>query len=123
MNVEIAIKLRGARLTAWQKLLADTGLSFDGPVDRIALVWDADELIATASRKENLFKYIAVKPNRQGEDLTATVISALRADAFSEGYGHLFLYTKPENEEIFSSLFFYLLFCHDFILRFYRIFY
>jgi [citrate (pro-3S)-lyase] ligase len=107
MNVEIAIKLHGARLIAWQKLLADTGLSFDEPVDRIALVWDREELIATAARKENLFKYIAVKPNRQGEDLTATVISALRADAFSEGYKHLFLYTKPENEKIFSSLFFY----------------
>lgn len=107
MNVEIAIKLRGARLTAWQTLLGDAGLSVDGPVDRIALVWDGDELIATASRRENLFKYIAVKSNRQGEDLTATVISALRSDAFSEGYDHLFLYTKPENEKIFSSLFFH----------------
>lgn len=107
MNVEIAIKLRGARLTAWQTLLRDTGLSFHEPVDRIALVWDGDELIATASRRENLFKYIAVKPSRQGEDLTATVISALRSDAFSEGYDHLFLYTKPENEGIFASLFFY----------------
>ena len=107
MNVEIATKLRGASLTAWQTLLKDTGLSFNEAVDRIALVWDGDELIATASRRENLFKYIAVKPNRQGEDLTATVISALRSDAFSEGYKHLFLYTKPENEAIFSSLFFY----------------
>lgn len=107
MNVEIAINLHGARLIAWQKLLTDAGLSFDEPVDRIALVWDGEELIATASRKENLFKYIAVKPSRQGEDLTATVISALRGNAFSEGYKHLFLYTKPKNEEIFSSLFFY----------------
>ena len=107
MNVEIAIKLRGARLTAWQALLKDAGLSFDEPVDRIALVWDGDELVATASRRENMFKYIAVKQNRQGEDLTATVISALRSDAFAEGYKHLFLYTKPENEKIFSSLFFY----------------
>ena len=107
MNVEIAIRLRGTRLIAWETLLKDAGLRVDEPVDRIALVWDGDELIATASRRENLFKYIAVKPDRQGEDLTATVISALRTDAFSEGYKHLFLYTKPENEGIFSSLFFY----------------
>ena len=107
MNVEIATRLHGARLIAWQKLLTDVELSFDEPVDRIALVWDGDELIATASRKENLLKYIAVKPSRQGEDLTATVISSLRADAFSEGYKHLFLYTKPKNEGTFSSLLFY----------------
>lgn len=107
MNVEIATNLRGPRFIAWKKLLTDAGLSFDGPVDRIVLVWDGDELVATASRRENLLKYIAVKSSRQGEDLTATVISSLRTDAFSEGYNHLFLYTKPKNEEIFSSLFFY----------------
>ncbi len=107
MNVEIATKLRGKKLLAWQMLLESSGLSTDEAVERIALVWDNDELIATASRQENLFKCIAVKPNRQGEDLTATVISALRSDAFSDGCKHLFLYTKPENEKIFSSLFFY----------------
>lgn len=107
MNVEIITKPRGAKLTAWQALLNDSGLAIGEPLDRVVLVWDADELIATAARKENIFKYIAVKSDRQGEDLTATVISALRSDAFSEGYRHLFLYTKPENERIFSSLFFY----------------
>ena len=107
MNVEIVTKLRGAKHTAWQALLTDSGLTVGEPVDKTVLVWDGGELIATASRCENIFKYIAVKANRQGEDLTATVISALRSDAFSEGYKHLFLYTKPENERIFSSLFFY----------------
>ena len=107
MNVEIATKLRGAKLTAWQELITAAGLAPGEPVDRIALLWDGDELVATASRTENLFKYIAVKANRQGEDLTATVISALRADAFSDGHSHLFLYTKPENASVFSSLFFY----------------
>ena len=107
MNVEIVTKLRGAKHTTWQALLTDSGLTVGEPVDKTVLVWDGDELIATASRRENIFKYIAVRPDRQGEDLTATVISALRSDAFSEGYKHLFLYTKPENARIFSSLFFY----------------
>ena len=107
MNVEITTKLRGTKLIAWQKLLESSGLSTDEAVDSTALVWDNNELIATASRQENLFKCIAVKPDRQGEDLTATVISALRSDAFANGYKHLFLYTKPENETVFSSLFFY----------------
>ena len=107
MNVEIVTKLRGAKLASWEKLLHESGLTVGEPVDKTALVWDNDQLVATASRCENLFKYIAVETSRQGEDLTATVISALRSDAFAEGYKHLFLYTKPENERIFSSLFFY----------------
>ena len=44
---------------------------------------------------------------RQGEGLTATVLTALRQDAFQAGYDHLFLYTKPKNKYMFSSLFFY----------------
>ena len=107
MNIEITTKLRGTKLTAWRSLLSDSGLSTDEQVDRTVLIWDEDELIATGSRVENIFKYIAVKADRQGEDITAKLISALRADAFDDGYKHLFLYTKPENERIFSSLFFY----------------
>ena len=107
MNVEIVSKLRGTRLEAWKALLNDADLTCGEPVDRTVLVWDGDELVATASRFENIFKYIATKQSRQGEDLTATAISALRTDAFADGYKHLFLYTKPKNELIFSSLFFY----------------
>ena len=107
MNVEIVSKLRGTRLEAWKALLHDADLTCGEPIERTVLVWDGDELVATASRFENIFKYIATKHTRQGEDLTATAISALRTDAFDDGYKHLFLYTKPKNELIFSSLFFY----------------
>ncbi len=107
MNIEITSKLRGTKLAAWRSLLARSGLSSNEEVDRVVLIWDNDELIATASRCENLFKCIAVKADRQGEDITAKLISALRTDAFGDGYKHLFLYTKPENERIFSSLFFH----------------
>lgn len=107
MNVEITSCLRGSRLREWKKLIEASGLIADTSVDQTVLVWDGDELVATGSRAENIFKYIAVKADRQGEDLTATVISALRKEAFADGYKHLFLYTKPENKMIFSSLFFY----------------
>lgn len=107
MNVEITSCLRGTRLREWKKLIEESGLIADAQADQTVLVWDEDELVATGARAENIFKYIAVKANRQGEDLTATVLSALRREAFADGYKHLFLYTKPENERIFSSLFFY----------------
>jgi len=71
------------------------------------LIWDDDELAATGSRDGELIKYMAVDPLRQGEDLTATLLTQLRQDAFSCGISHLFLYTKPRNRLMFQNLFFY----------------
>ena len=107
MNLEITHRLRGTKLEAWKTLLNKAGLVFEGDVGETVLIWEGDTLLAAGSRQAYLLKYIAVDPERRGEDLTATVLSALRTEAFKEGYDHLFLYTKPENREIFSSLFFY----------------
>ena len=87
--------------------MARTGLEPDENREQTVLVWDNDTLIATGSRQENLLKCIAVDPTRQGEGLLATVLTALRQEAFRNGYRHLFLYTKPQNEYLFRSLFFY----------------
>ena len=91
----------------WEQLLKKTGLQPEAAPEFTVLVWDDGQLIATGSRDGNLLKYLAVDPMRQGEDLTATVLTQLRQDAFAAGHRHLFLYTKPKNQFMFSSLFFY----------------
>ena len=107
MNIEITQCLRGAKLEAWKTLLNKAGLTFEGEVGETVLIWEGESLLAAGSRDAYLLKYIAVNPEHRGEDLTATALSYLRSEAFKEGYDHLFLYTKPENKEIFASLFFY----------------
>lgn len=107
MEIELLPVLRGRKLNTRARFLAAAGLEADTDVDSTVLVWDGDDLIATGSRKENILKCIAVDSARQGEGLTATVLTHLRQDAFSAGYDHLFLYTKPKNLLQFSSLFFY----------------
>jgi len=107
MNVELHPRLRGIKLNIWKEFLARAGLDADGSVERTALVWDGEALVATGSRQGNLLKCIAVDAARQGEGLTATVLTALRQDAFEAGHTHLFLYTKPQNRFMFSELFFY----------------
>lgn len=87
--------------------LAQAGLEADQSVERTVLIWDEGALIATGSRQGSLLTCIAVDPFRQGEGLTPTLLTQLRQDAFAAGYRHLFLYTKPKNEFMFSSLFFY----------------
>jgi [citrate (pro-3S)-lyase] ligase len=107
MDVELVRSLRGAKRDAWVAFLDRAGLEADEQVQSTVLIWDEGQLIATGSRQDNLLKCIAVDDSRQGEGLTATLLTHLRQDAFSEGYSHLFLYTKPKNNVMFSSLFFY----------------
>lgn len=107
MYVELTHRLAGEKLKKWQTLLLSAGLTPEEPPETAILVWQDEDLIATGSRVGNLLKYIAVSPAHQGEDLTATVLTGLRQDAFDCGHSHLFLYTKPGNEWMFTGLFFY----------------
>ena len=107
MYTEILSRLSGTKLNKWERFIEKAGLLPDLLVEKTVIVWNEDEIAATGSRYDNILKLIAVDPSHRGEDLTSTVISELRRDAFGDGYRHLFLYTKPENEAIFTSLFFY----------------
>ena len=107
MDVELVSRLSGTDLEQWQALLRRAGLEPDKGSDSTVLIRDGGELIAAASRRENLLKCIAVDDSRQGEGLTATLLTALRQDAFQSGHRHLFLYTKPQNRYLFGDLFFY----------------
>ena len=107
MFVDSVSYLSGINKKCWQEFLLRAGLTPDENIRQTVLVWEGDTLIATGSRQENLLKCIAVDPARQGEGLLATVLTALRQEAFREGHRHLFLYTKPANEYLFRSLAFY----------------
>ena len=107
MELEQVSIFRGRKRQMWEAFLLRAGLTPDENLQRTVLVWDNQQLVATGSRQGNLLKCIAVDEDRQGEGITATLITALRQDAFDAGHQHLFLYTKPQNEFMFGSLFFY----------------
>ena len=107
MDIELLSNLQGKKRNIWLDFLTKAALTAEELPEKTVLVWDGDALIATGSRQGNLLMYIAVDEMRQGEGLTATVLTALRQDAFEAGFDHLFLYTKPKNKYMFSSLFFY----------------
>ena len=107
LDTELCLRLRGRKKDIWKAFLAKAGLEADEAVESTVLVWDGETLIATGSRQGNILKCIAVEESRQGEGLTATVLTALQQDAFEMGHRHLFLYTKPKNLQMFASLFFY----------------
>ena len=107
MEIELLSLPQGRKHKLWTDLLARAGLKTDYNIEQTVLIWEDGTLIAAGSRQENLLKCIAVDAGRQGEGLTATLLTTLRREAFQKGYDHLFLYTKPANRHLFSSLFFY----------------
>ena len=107
MDIELSGPLQGQKKRLWQEFLSRAGLEADEGLERTCLIWEGDEIIATGSRQDNLLKCIAVDDLHQGEGLTGTLLTQLRQDAFQSGHSHLFLYTKPKNKYMFSSLFFY----------------
>ena len=107
MYSESEKQLTGRKKALWEAFLARAALKPDEDLDQTVTVWDEGEIIATGSRKGNLLKCIAVDPARQGEGLTATVLTELKQEAFREGHRQLFLYTKPRNRMLFQPLFFY----------------
>ncbi|PKK40356.1 [Citrate [pro-3S]-lyase] ligase [Clostridiaceae bacterium JG1575] len=88
-------------------------LPFDPTVDQTVVIRDQDRIVATASRTGEVFQYIAVAPEHQGENLTAALLNHLMQDAFREGIYHYFIYTKPEMAPLFERTGFRLLVAHE----------
>ena len=107
MDIELIYGLQGRKKALWQAFLAKAGLEPDEDLQATVLIWEDGQIIATGSRQDHILKCIAVDDLHQGEGLTGTLLTSLRQDAFSQGHKHLFLYTKPKNKWMFSSLFFY----------------
>lgn len=107
MYIELVNRLDSRKKKIWQDLLTSVGLKAGDDAEQTVLLWDGEKLVASGSRDGSVLKYIAVAPEYQGEDLTARVLVELRKEAFSQGIDHLFVFTKPQNEKMFGSLFFY----------------
>lgn len=96
--------LQGKWLEKLQLFLASCQLETDPALDFTVLVLQDEQIIATGSLCGDTIRCVAVAPAHQGEDLCATVITALVQRAAEKGIGHLLLYTKPHNGLLFAPL-------------------
>ena len=107
MEIELITQFSPGKYRAWCDLLSRAGLVPDEAFDQTVLVWEGTTLAAAGSRFGQILKCMAVDPAFRGSDLTSTVLTTLRQEAFRAGHQHLFLYTKPENRFLFSQLLFH----------------
>lgn len=89
----------------YKDLLDSCGLRDERDSDFVLLLLDEEgALAATGALRGNVLKQIAVSKSMEGQGLCAKVVSELVTEAVSRGESHLFLYTKPGNESVFSDL-------------------
>lgn len=62
-----------------------------------------EQIIATASRAGNVFKYFGICRDCQGENLSGILLDALIDEAFQSGIYHYFIFTSPENSRFFEG--------------------
>lgn len=86
------------------KFLGKLGLRLDTDVDYTLVMKEQNVIKATCSKAKNVLKCFAVDLDLRGEGITSTLISKLIDKLFEEGIYHSFIFTKPENIAIFTSL-------------------
>lgn len=107
MYMDFGTPFTGEKLRKLIAFLNATGLDYDRNVQYSICLMDKEEIVATGSLDKNVFKCIAVREDRQGEDLMSKILTALRHEAVAKGFSHLFLFTKPNNLRLFADFGFY----------------
>ncbi|GAA0123693.1 MULTISPECIES: [citrate (pro-3S)-lyase] ligase [Clostridium] len=79
-------------------------LDLDNDVDYTVVIRQEGEIKATCSKAKSVFKCFAVSEELRGEGVSAILLNGLNDRLFEENIYHSFIFTKPENIEIFSGL-------------------
>ena len=93
-----------------ESFLSSNSLRLDD-VDYMAAIYplDSDEMLACGGIKGNLLKCIAVSEQLRDTGMSTRLVSHLVTTAMQQGYRSVKVFTKPSNQDIFSSLGFHLL--------------
>lgn len=86
-----------------EALLAEQDLTYEADIDYTIGLFRDHRLIATGSLAGGVIKAVATTESARGENLTATVLSYLKLNAYHRGIESLFLYTTPANREFFTA--------------------
>ena len=104
MDLHYGYPFTGSRLDKFKTFLEEQGLVYDEQVQFSVCIMDGDIITASGALDANVLKCIAVDPKYQSEGLSARIVTELINKAAECGQHHLFIFTKPENMELFSSM-------------------
>lgn len=90
-------------------LLASVGLSLDADIEFFVTARNRGRLVGCLGLAGSIIKGAAIDPGMQGANLVGRMLVELRYEALALGRNHLFVFTKPEFADRFSSTGFHLL--------------
>jgi [citrate (pro-3S)-lyase] ligase len=91
------------RVKKVKSFLNEMGLDFPDSVEYFVIAKDGDELIACGGLGGKVLKGIAVSPNRRGQGIILSVMTHLINIAYSKGMSDLFIFSTPNNIELFEG--------------------
>lgn len=96
-----------SELFRWQQIadfLKQNELNIDSDIEQFIIALDeAEEIIACGGIAGHVLKCIAINPELRGQGLALKLMTTLMNQAFRLKRYELFLYTKPENEDLFTE--------------------
>ncbi len=87
-----------------EKFLDGVGLSYLDDIEFTIAVFNGNEVVATGSLDDDILKCFAVREDFKNRGLTNEIVKLLTEKEFENNKTHLFIYTKPQNCELFESL-------------------
>ncbi|MDD2979955.1 MAG: [citrate (pro-3S)-lyase] ligase [Hespellia sp.] len=109
--------LKGNELEKLKAFLRKMELEYDEGIEfSVCILSEDSEIIGTGSVDSNVMKCVAIDETYQGRGLAATILSELVQYEYEHGRTHLFIYTKPKNDVLFSNMGFYTILQTDQVL-------
>ena len=99
-----------AEVAEVEDFLKSLNLRLDKDIDYTIVIKQNNEVKATCSTYKNILKCFGIAEELRGEGIAAKLVSTLINKQFEAGIYNSFIFTKPSNIEIFSSLNFKLLY-------------
>ena len=101
----VGTPFQGEERERLQSFLASEGLRYDEGIQySVNLLDENGGIAATGSLEDNVVKCLLVAPQHREEGLAEKIVTKLFRESLRRGDGHLFVFTKPENEELFRSM-------------------
>lgn len=92
-----------------EQFLTQIGLGIDDDVEIFVVAYEDAEIVGCGALAGHMLKSVAVSNAHQGYGLSTKLLTELVTMAYDLGRYNLFIYTKPENYEMFHAAGFYLL--------------
>lgn len=94
-------------LYRWQQIadfLKQNDLNIDQDIEQFIIALnESANIVACGGIAGNVLKCIAIDPALRGQGMALPLMTTLMNQAFRQKRYELFLYTKPENETLFSD--------------------